>query len=63
MTTPRIGYAAKYFPYSTPTPIQGEPLYKLLKRPKNEPRSNESNVDTDLGCGDHSYLGLVLTDE
>ena len=62
MTT-RIDYATTYFPYNTPTPIQGEPTYKALKRLKNELRANASSVDTDLGGGDHGYLGLVLTDE
>lgn len=63
MTTTRIDYAATYFPYKTPTPINGEPTYKSLKRLKNELRANASSVDTDLGGGDHGYLGLVLTDE
>ena len=62
MTT-RINYATTYFPYNIPTPIQGEPTYKALKRLKNELRANASSVDTDLGGGDHGYLGLVLTDE
>ena len=62
MTTTRIDYAATYFPYKTPTPINGEPTYKSLKRLKNELRANASSVDTDLGGGDHGYLVLVLTD-
>ena len=62
MTTSRVDYASTYFPYKTPTPIQGEPTYKTLKRLKNELRANASSVDTDLGGGDHGFLGLVLTD-
>jgi hypothetical protein len=62
MTTSRIDYASRYFPYKTPTPTQGEPTYKTLKRLKNELRANASLVDTDLGGGDHGFLGLVLTD-
>ena len=62
MTT-RIDYASTYFPYTSPTPIQGEPTYKTLKRLKNELRANASSVDSNLGGGDHGYLGLVLTDE
>ena len=62
MATTRIDYASTYFPYKTRTPIVGEPTYKALKRLKNELRANASSVDTDLGGGDHGYLGLVLTD-
>ena len=63
MTTSRIDYASSYFPYKIATPIQGEPTYKSLKRLKNELRANASSVDTDLGGGDHGYLGLVLSEE
>ena len=50
-----------YFKYGTPTPITGEPSNKSLKRLKTELRANASSVDTDLGGGDHGYLGLILT--
>ena len=60
--TSNIDYAKTYFKYPIPTPIQGEPTHKALKRLKNELRANASSVDTDLGGGDHGYLGLVLTD-
>ena len=63
MTTARIDYAATYFPHSSPTPIRGEPTYKTLKKLKSELRANASSVDSDLGGGDHGYLGLVLTEE
>ena len=63
MTSPgNTDYAAVYFKYSTPTPITGEPSNKLLKRLKTELCANASSVDTDLGGGDHGYLGLILTD-
>ena len=52
-----------YFPHSTPTPIRGEPDYKYLKKLKNELRANASSVDSDLGGGDHGYLGLVLSEQ
>ena len=57
-----IDYATLYFKYKNPTPINGEPTYKSLKRLKTELRANASSVDTDLGGGDHGYLGLVLSD-
>ena len=57
-----IDYASLYFKYKTPIPINGEPTYKSLKRLKTELRANASSVDTDLGGGDHGYLGLVLSD-
>ena len=62
MASNNIDYAAVYFKYSVPTPITGEPTHKSLKRLKTELRANASSVDTDLGGGDHGYLGLVLTD-
>ena len=62
MTTGTVDYAASYFKYKTPTPIQGAPTNKTLKRLKQELRANASSVESDLGGGDHGYLGLVLTD-
>ena len=62
MTTGNIDYATLYFKYKNPTGINGEPTYKSLKRLKTELRANASSVDTDLGGGDHGYLGLVLSD-
>ena len=62
MTLGSIDYAASYFKYKTPTPIQGTPSNKTLKRLKAELRANASSVESDLGGGDHGYLGLVLTD-
>ena len=56
-----VDYAASYFQYKTPTPIQGAPTNKTLKRLKQELRANTSSVKSDLGGGDHGYLGLVLT--
>ena len=57
-----IDYATLYFKYKTPSPINGEPTYKSLKRLKMELRADASSVDTDLGGGNHGYLGLVLSD-
>ena len=57
-----VDYTASYFKYKTPTPIQGAPTNKILKRLKQELRANVSSVELDLGGGDHGYLGLVLTD-
>ena len=62
MTTGAVDYAASYFKYKTPTPIQGAPTNKTLKRLKQELRANASSVESDLGGGDHGFLGLVLTD-
>ena len=58
-----IEYASSYFKYKTPTPIRGEPTHKSLKRLKVELQANASSVETDLGGGNHGYLGLVLTDQ
>jgi len=62
MTT-NIDYATLYFKYPVPTPINGEPTNKTLKRLKQELRANASSVETDLGGGNHGYLGLFLSDE
>ena len=62
MSLGSIDYAASYFKYKTPTPIQGTPTNNTLKRLKTELRANASSVESDLGGGDHGYLGLVLTD-
>ena len=62
MTTGAVNYASSYFKYKTPTPIQGTPTNKALKRLKQELRANASSVESILGGGDHGYLGLVLTD-
>ena len=56
-----IDYASSYFKYKTPTPIRGEPSCKLLKRLKIELQANSRSVGTDLGGGNHGYLGLILT--
>ena len=61
MTLGTVNYAASYFKYKTPTPMQGTPTNKTLKRLKMELRANASSVESDLGGGDHGYLGLVLT--
>ena len=62
MAASAVDYAASYFKYKTPTPIPGAPSNKTLKRLKQELRANASSVESDLGGGDHGYLGLVLTD-
>ena len=51
MTLGAVDYVASYFKYKTPTPIQGTPTYKALKRLKAELRANASSVETDLGGG------------
>ena len=56
-------YARLYFKYPIPTPIRGEPDAAALKKLKRELRANASSVESDLGGGDHGYLGLVLTDD
>ena len=62
MTLGAVDYATSYFKYKTPTPIQRDPTNKTLKRLKQELWENTSSVESDLGRGDHRYLGLVLTD-
>ena len=61
MTLGAVDYATSYFKYNTPTPVQGASTNKTLKRLKQELQANASSVESDLGGGDHWYLGLVLT--
>ena len=62
MSLDSIDYASSYFKYKTPIPIRGVPTYNDLKQLKLELQANASSVETDLGGGNHGYLGLVLTD-
>ena len=61
--TSQVDYARSCFKYPTPTPIRGEPTYESLKRIREELCANASSVESELGGGDHGYLGLVLTDQ
>ena len=63
MTSGAVDYAASYFKYKTPTPIIEAPTNKTLKRLKQELRANASSVESDLGGGNHRYLGLVLDND
>lgn len=58
-----IDYTSSYFKHKTPTPIRGPPINKALKRLKLELQLNSSSVETDLGGGNHGFLGLVLSDQ
>lgn len=57
-----VDYASNYFPYPTPTKIEGKPINATLKVLEGELHANASSVDSDLGGGDHGYLGLVMKD-
>ena len=55
-----VDYARVYFKYPKPTPIRGEPTHEDIEHLKKELRANAASVDSNLGGGDHGYLGLVL---
>ena len=57
-----VNYVTLYFKYPVPTPIIGEPTQNTLKQLKHKLRANASSVETNLGGGDHGYLGLCLSD-
>ena len=59
--TQHIDYVTTYFPHKVPTLVRGVPNYANIKRVKTELRANASSVDSELGGGDHGYLGLVLS--
>ena len=52
-----VDYVTLYFKYPVPTPINGEPTNKTIKRLKQELRASALSVEIDLGGGDHGYLG------
>ena len=52
MAVGTVDYTVSYFKYKTPTPIQGAPTNKTLKRLKQELQANASSVESDLGGGD-----------
>ena len=58
-----VDYAATYFKYLVPSLINVKTINKTLKRLKTELCANGSSVDTDLRGDDHSYLGLIITDQ
>ena len=60
MATGNVNYSALYFKYKNPMPIIGIPTNKSLKRIKQELQANLGSVESDLGGGDHGYLGLIL---
>ena len=62
MNSQHVDYVTTYFPHKNQTKIQGEPSHDDLKRLKMELRADASSVDSDLGGGNHGYLGLVLSD-
>ena len=59
MSDRHVDYASAYFTHCELTKILGEPSYRTLTQLKKELHSNASSVDSDLGGGDHGYLGLV----
>ena len=63
MSVGTVDYQSSHFKCKTPTPIRRVPAHKALKRLKMELQANASSVETDLGGGNHGYLGLVLTDQ
>ena len=61
MTPGTVDHTVSYFKCKTPTPIHGTPTNSSLKRLKLELRANATSVESELGGGNHGYLGLVLT--
>ena len=49
-------------PYPSVTKIEGRPSYVTLKELKRQLKANAAAVPTDLGGGQHGFLGLLLLD-
>ena len=61
MPLENVDYAASYFKYKTPTPINGELNHTSIKRLEVELTANACGVEQHKE--DWGYLGLVLSDE
>ena len=62
MSDRHVDYASAYFPFREPTKIVGEPSYRTLTQLRKELHANASSVDSELGGGNHGYLGLATHD-
>ena len=49
------------FPNSDITKIEGELIYKSIKRVEKALIKNTASIQSELGGGQHSYLGLVVS--
>ena len=56
-----VNYKDSYFEHLVRTVIRGEPTYETLHHLKNKLKANVSSVPTNLGGGNHGYLGMILT--
>ena len=62
MTFGAVDYAALYFMYKTPMPINAAPVNKAMNKLKAELLANASSVEAALEGGNYGYLGLVFRD-
>jgi len=62
MSDRHVDYASAYFPFREPTKIVGEPCYRTLTQLRKELHANASSIDSELGGGNHGYLGLATHD-
>ena len=49
------------FPYSIIVKVEDEPNYYLIKEVEKKLMHNAASIPAELGGGNHSFLGLVLT--
>ena len=56
-----INYKQDFFEYDPLTKVIGEPNFASLLRLKNELKANSQTVSTQLGGGQHGFLGAVLS--
>ena len=57
----RINYKQDFFEYNPLTKVIGEPNFESLLRLKNEIKANSQTVPTQLGGGQHGFLGAILS--
>ena len=62
IVTADVDYINTAFEFPELTKIHDIPTYKLLKKVKDELKTNASKVQCDLDGGNHGHLGLLLSD-
>ena len=60
MTISTVNYREKIFDHPDLTKITGVPTYETLHLLHNEIKANTMAVQSNLGSGQHGYLGLVF---
>ena len=61
-TSYTVDSVTESFPNPTVPKIEGEPTYQSIKNVEKVLLENAASVPSELGGGQHGYLGLILSD-